>query len=202
METKKDTGLIISVIIIFVIVGGLVYIGLSSGSTPSADKDVSENTPTTQTSTNSNSTEQQTVSSTTPSNMNTPLSAIEVGQKFLAENKTKEGVVTLPSGLQYKILTAGSGPKPSKNQIVKVNYEGSLISGKVFDSSYQRGEPIEFPVTGVISGWVEALQLMPVGSTWMLYIPSNLAYGERGASGAIGPNETLIFKVELIAAHN
>jgi FKBP-type peptidyl-prolyl cis-trans isomerase FklB len=120
------------------------------------------------------------------------------GETFLAANKTKQGVITLPSGLQYKILTAGTGPKPLKSDTVTVNYAGTLIDGTEFDSSYKRGEPATFPVGGVISGWTEALQLMPVGSTWELYIPANLAYGENGAPPAIGANETLIFKVELL----
>ena len=120
------------------------------------------------------------------------------GEKFLAENK-KEGVVALPSGLQYKILTAGNGPKPKASDTVKCHYEGRLINGTVFDSSIRRNEPAEFPVSGVIAGWVEALQLMPVGSKWQLYIPSELAYGTHGAGQSIGPNQTLIFDVELLA---
>lgn len=122
----------------------------------------------------------------------------EAGEKFLAENKGKEGVVTTASGLQYKVLTMGDGPKPTSNDKVKVHYTGTLIDGKKFDSSHDRGEPAVFPVTGVISGWTEVLQLMPVGSKWEVYIPSNLAYGERGAGQDIGPNSTLIFTVELL----
>ena len=125
--------------------------------------------------------------------------AKEAGQTFLEENKGKEGVVALPSGLQYKILVAGNGPKPQASDTVKCHYEGRLINGTVFDSSIRRGEPAEFPVGGVIAGWVEALQLMPVGSKWQLYIPSELAYGAHGAGQSIGPNETLIFDVELLA---
>ncbi len=121
------------------------------------------------------------------------------GEKFLAENKAKEGVVALPSGLQYKILKEGNGPKPKASDTVKCHYEGRLTDGTVFDSSIRRGEPAEFPVGGVIQGWVEALQLMPVGSKWQLYIPSELAYGTHGAGQAIGPDETLIFDVELLA---
>ena len=121
------------------------------------------------------------------------------GEKFLAENKGKEGVVALPSGLQYKILKEGNGPKPKASDTVKCHYEGRLIDGTVFDSSIRRGEPAEFPVGGVIQGWVEALQLMPVGSKWQLYIPSEMAYGSHGAGQAIGPDETLIFDVELLA---
>ena len=120
------------------------------------------------------------------------------GEHYLATNKKKPGVVTLPDGLQYKILTAGKGPKPTDTDIVTVNYEGTLVDGTEFDSSYKRGEPATFPVGGVIPGWVEALKLMPVGSTWELYIPSELAYGTNGAPPSIGPNETLVFKVELI----
>ena len=119
------------------------------------------------------------------------------GDAFLAANKTKEGVVTLPSGLQYKILQAGTGPKPTSSDSVTVNYRGTFINGTEFDSSYKRGQPATFPVTGVIKGWTEALQLMPVGSKWQLFIPSDLAYGERGP-GDIGPNSTLIFEVELL----
>jgi FKBP-type peptidyl-prolyl cis-trans isomerase len=121
------------------------------------------------------------------------------GDAFLAANKTKEGVVTLPSGLQYKILKAGTGPKPTANDSVVCNYRGTLINGTEFDSSYKRGQPATFPVTGVIKGWTEALQLMPVGSKWQLFIPSSLAYGERGAGAEITPNATLIFEVELMS---
>lgn len=125
--------------------------------------------------------------------------AKEAGIKYLEENKKREGVITLASGLQYKILKAGNGPKPKASDNVKCHYEGRLINGQVFDSSIRRGEPAEFPVSGVIAGWVEALQLMPVGSKWQLYIPSELAYGKHGAGASIGPNETLIFDVELLA---
>ncbi len=121
------------------------------------------------------------------------------GEAFLAANKTKEGVVTLPSGLQYKILTAGAGTKPTLDDTVVCNYRGTLINGTEFDSSYKRNQPATFPVKGVIKGWTEALQLMPVGSKWQLFIPSSLAYGERGAGGDIGPNATLIFEVELLS---
>ena len=119
------------------------------------------------------------------------------GEAFLAANKAKEGVVTLPSGLQYKILLAGTGPKPTTSDTVTVNYRGTLVNGTEFYSSYKRGQPTTFPVAGVIKGWTEALQLMPVGSKWQLFIPSDLAYGERGP-GDIGPNATLIFEVELL----
>jgi FKBP-type peptidyl-prolyl cis-trans isomerase len=122
------------------------------------------------------------------------------GDAFLAANKTKEGVVTLPSGLQYKILKEGSGPKPTPTDSVVCNYKGTLINGTEFDSSYKRGEPATFPVTGVIKGWTEALQLMPVGSKWQLFVPADLGYGPRGTPGGpIGPNSTLIFEVELMS---
>jgi FKBP-type peptidyl-prolyl cis-trans isomerase FklB len=121
------------------------------------------------------------------------------GEAFLAANKGKNGVVSLPSGLQYKIITSGTGPKPTASDSVVCNYRGTLIDGKEFDSSYKRGQPATFPVSGVIKGWTEALQLMPVGSKWQLFIPSDLAYGERGQGGDIGPNATLIFEVELIS---
>ena len=120
------------------------------------------------------------------------------GPKFLEENKSKEGVVVLPSGLQYKVITEGSGKTPKATDKVKVHYKGTLLNGKEFDSSYKRNQPAEFPVNGVIKGWTEALQLMKEGSKWMLYIPSDLAYGARGAGGDIGPNATLIFEVELL----
>ncbi|WP_317195171.1 FKBP-type peptidyl-prolyl cis-trans isomerase [Carboxylicivirga sediminis] len=125
--------------------------------------------------------------------------AIQAGKDFLAENTKKEGVVTLESGLQYEVITEGDGAKPSAADQVECHYHGTLIDGTVFDSSVQRGEPATFPVSGVIQGWVEALQLMPVGSKWRLYIPSNLAYGERGAGQHIGPHTTLVFEVELLA---
>ncbi len=121
------------------------------------------------------------------------------GNAFLAANKDKEGVVTLPSGLQYKILTAGTGPKPTTSDSVVCNYRGTLINGTEFDSSYKRGQPATFPVTGVIKGWTEALQLMPVGSKWQLFIPADLAYGDRGAGADIGPGATLVFEIELLS---
>ncbi len=123
------------------------------------------------------------------------------GEDFLAKNKKKEGVVTLPSGLQYKILTKGSGKSPKATDSVTVNYRGTLIDGTEFDSSYKRNQPATFPVNGVIPGWTEALQLMKEGAKWQLFIPANLAYGERGAGGTIGPNATLIFEVELISVN-
>ncbi len=121
------------------------------------------------------------------------------GDAFLAANKGKEGVVALPSGLQYKVLSAGTGPKPTASDSVVCNYRGTLIDGKEFDSSYKRGQPATFPVSGVIKGWTEALQLMPVGSKWQLFVPSELAYGERGQGADIGPNAVLIFEVELLS---
>lgn len=126
-------------------------------------------------------------------------SAKTAGEAFLQANKTKPGVVTLPSGLQYQVLDAGSGKKPGKNDTVTVDYEGRLVNGQIFDSSYQRGQPATFNVSQVIEGWTEALQRMNTGATWMLYIPPSLAYGAAGAGGAIGPNETLVFKVHLIS---
>ena len=122
------------------------------------------------------------------------------GDAFLAENKTKDGVVTLPSGLQYKILKEGTGPKPAATDTVVCNYKGTLLDNTEFDSSYKRGQPATFPVSGVIKGWTEALQLMPVGSKWELFVPADLAYGARGGpGGGIGPNATLVFEVELMS---
>ncbi len=120
------------------------------------------------------------------------------GDKFLVENKKKDGVVTLPSGLQYKVIKMGTGPKPLATDTVTTHYHGTLVDGTVFDSSVERGEPVSFPVGGVIQGWVEALQLMPTGSKWKLFIPSDLGYGDQGAGGVIGPGAVLIFDVELI----
>ena len=122
----------------------------------------------------------------------------EEGEKFLAENAKRKEVIVLESGLQYEILKNGNGPKPSLNDQVTTHYHGTLIDGTVFDSSVERGQPATFPVSGVIKGWTEALQLMEVGSKWKLYIPYNLAYGEKGAGAQIGPYTTLIFEVELI----
>ena len=124
----------------------------------------------------------------------------KAGEAFLAENKNKEGVVTLPSGLQYKILAQGSGEPPKANDMVSVNYRGTLIDGTEFDSSYKRGQPAKFAVNGVIKGWSEALQLMRPGAKWQLFIPPELAYGERGSGFTIGPNATLVFEVELLSA--
>jgi len=122
------------------------------------------------------------------------------GEAFLAENKKKEGVKTLPSGLQYKVIKAGTGKKPKADDTVTVNYRGTLINGTEFDSSYKRGQPATFPVSGgIIAGWTEVLKLMGEGAKWELFIPSNLAYGERGTSGIIGPNATLIFEIELVS---
>jgi len=121
------------------------------------------------------------------------------GEAFLARNKTREGVKTLPDGLQYKVIKAGTGRTPRPTDIVVVNYRGTFIDGSEFDSSYRRGQPVVFPVNSVIRGWTEALQLMKVGSKWQLFIPPQLAYGPQGAPPAIGANETLIFELELLA---
>ncbi|MBQ0725082.1 MAG: FKBP-type peptidyl-prolyl cis-trans isomerase [Cycloclasticus sp.] len=126
----------------------------------------------------------------------------ETGAQFLADNVNNEGVQVLSSGMQYIVLAEGEGEKPAATDTVNVHYEGSLINGTVFDSSIKRGEPATFPVNGVIQGWQEALQLMNVGAKWKVFIPSNLAYGENGAGGSIGPNETLIFEMELLAINN
>lgn len=123
---------------------------------------------------------------------------LKAGQAFLAENGKKKGVVTTESGLQYQVLTAGNGDKPKLTDQVQVHYEGKLLSGEVFDSSYQRGEPVTFGLNQVIAGWQEGLQLMSVGSKWKIFIPSDLAYGPGGTGGPIGPNETLVFEVELL----
>ena len=123
---------------------------------------------------------------------------LEIGIAFLEENSKKENVVSLPSGLQYEILTEGNGPKPKATDSVKCHYHGTLLDGTVFDSSVQRGQPAVFGVNQVIKGWVEALQLMSVGSKWKLFIPSSLAYGSQGAGNSIEPNSTLIFEVELL----
>ncbi|MCC2616398.1 FKBP-type peptidyl-prolyl cis-trans isomerase [Aestuariibacter halophilus] len=123
---------------------------------------------------------------------------IEAGKAFLADNAKRDGIQVTPSGLQYEVITAGEGDKPTAASTVRTHYHGTLIDGSVFDSSYERGQPAEFPVGGVIKGWTEALQMMPVGSKWRLYVPHNLAYGEQGAGGAIAPYSTLIFDVELL----
>jgi len=124
---------------------------------------------------------------------------LAAGEKFLAENAKKDGVKTLDSGLQYKVVIEGDGETPKSDSTVVAHYEGRLINGKVFDSSIKRGSPATFPVNGVIKGWQETLKLMPTGSKWQVYIPSKLAYGEKGAGASIGPNETLIFDIELIS---
>lgn len=124
---------------------------------------------------------------------------LKAGEAFLAENSKKDGVKVLPSGLQYKVLKSGTGKTPKLTDTVEAHYHGTLIDGTVFDSSVERGEPVPFPVNGVIPGWTEALQLMKEGDKWQLVIPPNLAYGEQGAGGRIGPNSTLIFEVELIS---
>jgi len=120
------------------------------------------------------------------------------GEKFLAENAARDEVTVTDTGLQYEVITTGEGDKPAAESKVRTHYHGTLIDGTVFDSSYERGEPAEFPVNGVIAGWTEALQLMPVGSKWRLYVPSNLAYGEHGAGERIAPHSTLVFDVELL----
>jgi FKBP-type peptidyl-prolyl cis-trans isomerase FklB len=120
------------------------------------------------------------------------------GEKFLAENGKKDGVQVTPSGLQYRVVEEGAGDSPGPRDTVRCHYEGTLIDGKVFDSSYKRGEPAEFPVNRVIAGWTEALQMMKPGAKWEVFLPAKIAYGEQGAPGAIGPNETLIFTIELI----
>jgi FKBP-type peptidyl-prolyl cis-trans isomerase FkpA len=125
-------------------------------------------------------------------------SALENGQRFLKENAEKRGVKTTPSGLQYKVLREGSGKSPKATDVVVVNYRGTLTNGKEFDSSYKAGQPIEFPLDRVIPGWTEGVQLMKEGAEYEFFIPSNLAYGPRGAGGLIGPDETLIFEVELL----
>jgi FKBP-type peptidyl-prolyl cis-trans isomerase FklB len=127
---------------------------------------------------------------------------IKAGEDFLNAKSQEDGVVTLPSGLRYRVLKEGTGAKPTATNTVTTHYHGTLIDGTVFDSSVERGEPAKFPVNGVIPAWIEALQLMPVGSKWELYCPSTIAYGERGAGGAIGPYETLIFQVELLSIDN
>ena len=124
---------------------------------------------------------------------------LKAGEAFLAENKKRPEVVALPSGLQYEILEAGTGPSPKNFHNVTCHYHGTLIDGTVFDSSVDRGEPISFPVDGVIPGWTEALQLMKEGDKWKIFIPSNLAYGEHGAGEKIAPNSTLVFEVELLS---
>ncbi len=123
---------------------------------------------------------------------------LQAGLDFLAENAQREGVVTLESGLQYEIIVAGDGPKPGATQTVTCHYHGTVIDGRVFDSSVKRGQPASFPLNRVISGWTEALQLMGVGSKWRLFLPPHLAYGDRQVSAEIGPNSTLIFEVELL----
>jgi FKBP-type peptidyl-prolyl cis-trans isomerase len=123
---------------------------------------------------------------------------LEKGNAFLEQNKSRQGVTTTESGLQYEIIKAGTGEKPVDTDEVKVHYHGTLIDGTVFDSSVERNEPVTFPVTGVIPGWTEALKLMPVGSKWKIYLPAKIAYGEQGAGGKIGPNSALVFEVELL----
>lgn len=125
--------------------------------------------------------------------------ALDTGKKYLAANKSKKGVITLKNGMQYKIIKSAQGKKPKNTDTIVANYEGKLISGKVFDSSYKRGSPATFPVNAVIKGWQKIIPMMPVGSTWEVVIPPELAYGSHGAGRDIGPNETLIFKIELVS---
>ena len=127
---------------------------------------------------------------------------LQEGEAFLNENKNREGVVTLPSGLQYMVLREGNGKTPGRTDKVTTHYHGTLIDGTVFDSSYERGQPATFPVNGVIAGWTEALMKMQEGAKWRLFLPSNLAYGSQGAGEDIGPNATLIFDVELLSVNN
>ena len=126
----------------------------------------------------------------------------EEGEKFLAENKKRPGVITLPDGLQYEILTKGTGPIPTGEDTVVINYLGTLINGQEFDNSYKRGQPLTYPVGRFIRGWTEALEMMPVGSKWKLYVPSDLGYGDRGAGAAIPGGSTLIFQIELLKIGN
>jgi FKBP-type peptidyl-prolyl cis-trans isomerase len=203
-NNTKDTKLVVGIIVIFVLVAigiGYAFTHMGTPSTPPASS-TSTTDDTTQASATTSSTDTSATTNTNQATTMQPQDGLAQGQAFLAANGKKPGVVTLPDGLQYQILTEGKGPKPTATQTVTVNYEGSLIDGTVFDSSYKRGQPIQFGVNQVIPGWTEALQLMPVGSTWMLYIPANLAYGAAGApGGGIGPNETLIFKVDLISVN-
>lgn len=124
---------------------------------------------------------------------------LSAGKAFLEANKAKAGITTTASGLQYEVITQGTGPQPKPSDTVSVNYRGTLIDGTQFDSSYDRGQPAQFQLDAVIPGWTEALQLMPVGSKYRIYVPAELAYGERGAGGQIGPNAALIFEVELLS---
>ncbi len=158
---------------------------LTTTQTPSGDTSITNGSSNTSLSTNT--------STTTAVVPKKPMT----GAEFLQQNKTNPDVITTASGLQYKVLKMGTGPKPTAKQTVTVDYEGRLIDGTIFDSSYKRGESISFPLNGVIAGWTEGLQYMPTGSKFEFTIPSNLAYGERGAGALIGPNETLIFIVEL-----
>ncbi len=158
---------------------------LTTTQTPSGDTSITNGSSDTSLSTNT--------STTTAVVPKKPMT----GAEFLQQNKTNPDVITTASGLQYKVLKMGTGPKPTAKQTVTVDYEGRLIDGTIFDSSYKRGESISFPLNGVIAGWTEGLQYMPTGSKFEFTIPSNLAYGERGAGALIGPNETLIFIVEL-----
>lgn len=177
----------LAILLGFSFLSSLVY-----GQTPDSTAANVSNDTTTSTTTTSTVTHAPAAASTADQNK-------RAGEAFLATNKNMPGVVTTASGLEYKIIDPGNGPKPTKNDVVTVDYEGKLINGQVFDSSYQRGQPATFPLSQVIEGWQEGLQMMHTGSTWEFFIPAKLAYGEAGAPGAIGPNETLLFKVHLIA---
>ena len=157
---------------------------------------VNAETPATQATTGTNT---SSVTSTATSTADLAAQNLRAGQAFLSTNKNMPGVVTTADGLEYKVLQAGHGPKPTKNDVVTVDYEGRHLNGQVFDSSYQRGQPATFPLSMVIPGWTQALTMMNTGATWEIYIPAKLAYGKKGAQGAIGPNEALIFKVHLIS---
>ncbi len=192
---------ILSIIALVILVIIIAYFG--SKSFQNDDMTANELMTITDTTTQTPSGDTTTVSPDTSLPTNTPETAQPVAKKpmtgaeYLQQNKSKSDVITTASGLQYKVIKMGTGPKPTAKQTVTVDYEGRLINGTVFDSSYARGESISFPLNGVIAGWTEGLQYMPTGSKFEFTIPSNLAYGERGAGAAIGPNETLIFIVEL-----
>lgn len=158
--------------------------------TPGATTTTTTTTPNTMTQPSTVTTQQQTPTLSQKNKMD--------GEAFLSANKTKPGITTLPTGVQYRVITQGSGTTPGKDDTVTVNYSGTLIDGTEFDSSYKRNQPITFKLNNVIPGWVDALQLMPAGSTWEIYIPADRAYGEQGAPPVIGPNQTLIFKVQLL----
>ena len=199
---SEGQAIVIGLLLFLLLIVGGVYFGIKRVNQVQDPASLSPTTspesmgsPTTPPPTTTNT--KPTTASTTP--MDTATKNLQAGQAFLSENKTKPGVVALPSGLQYKVLREGTGAKPTASQTVEVNYEGRLIDGTIFDSSYKRGQSISFPLSGVIAGWTEGLQHMAVGAKYEFYIPANLAYGASGAGGAIGPNETLIFDVELLS---